>query len=64
MTAPVRTGIPDARSQLANLPLAVILLAPGMRIAAANPLAEQFFGQGARRLIAALPAPGTPKGRG
>ena len=51
MTAPVRTGIPDARSQLANLPLAVILLAPGMRIAAANPLAEQFFGQGARRLI-------------
>jgi len=51
MTAPVRTGIPDARSQLASLPLAVILLAPRMRVAAANPLAEQFFGQGARRLI-------------
>ena len=51
MTAPVRTGIPDARSQLASLPIAVILLAPGLRIAAANPLAEQFFGQGARRLV-------------
>ena len=50
MTAPVRSGIPDARKQLASLPLAVILLAPGMRIASANPLAEQFFGQGARLL--------------
>ncbi len=50
MTAPVRTGAPDARRQLASLPLAVVLLAPGMRIAAANPLAEQFFGQGAGRL--------------
>jgi two-component system nitrogen regulation sensor histidine kinase GlnL len=50
VTAPVRTGVPDARRQLASLPLAVVLLAPGMRIAAANPLAEQFFGQGAGRL--------------
>jgi two-component system nitrogen regulation sensor histidine kinase GlnL len=50
MTAPVRSGIPDARKQLASLPLAVVLLAPGMRIAAANPLAEQFFGQGLRLL--------------
>lgn len=50
MTAPVRSGIPDARKQLASLPLAVVLLAPGMRIASANPLAEQFFGQGARLL--------------
>ncbi len=50
MTAPVRSGIPDARKQLASLPLAVVLLAPGMRIADANPLAEQFFGQGARLL--------------
>jgi two-component system nitrogen regulation sensor histidine kinase GlnL len=48
--APIRSGIPDARKQLASLPLAVILLAPGMRIATANPLAEQFFGQGARLL--------------
>lgn len=51
MTAPVRTGIPDARKQLASLPMAVILLAPGMRIADANPLAEQFFGQGTRLLV-------------
>lgn len=52
MTAatPIRSGIPDARKQLASLPLAVILLGPGMRIATANPLAEQFFGQGARLL--------------
>ncbi len=50
MTAPLRPGIPDARKQLASLPLAVVLLAPGMRIADANPLAEQFFGQGARLL--------------
>lgn len=50
MTAPVRSGIPDARRQLASLPLAVVLLGPGMRIASANPLAEHFFGQGDRLL--------------
>jgi two-component system, NtrC family, nitrogen regulation sensor histidine kinase GlnL len=50
MSAPVKAGIPDARRQLASMPLAVLLLAPGMRVAAANPAAEQFFGQSARRL--------------
>ncbi|MEO6091536.1 MAG: ATP-binding protein [Novosphingobium sp.] len=41
---------PDANRQLASLPLAVVLLAPGLRIASANPAAEQFFGQSLRRL--------------
>lgn len=44
------TTIPDAHRQLASLPLAVVLLAPGLRIASANPAAEQFFGQSLRRL--------------
>jgi two-component system nitrogen regulation sensor histidine kinase GlnL len=43
-------GGPDAQRQLASLPLAVVTLAPGLRIAAANPAAEQFFGQSLRRL--------------
>jgi two-component system nitrogen regulation sensor histidine kinase GlnL len=51
MSAPVRTGSPDARRQLASLPLAVLMLGPEMRIAAANPVAEQFFGQSARLLV-------------
>ncbi len=42
--------IPDAQRQLASLPLAVVLLAPGQKIAAANPAAEQFLGQSLRRL--------------
>lgn len=42
--------MPDAIRQLANLPLAVVLLAPGQRIASANPAAEQFLGQSLRRL--------------
>ncbi|MGE3691770.1 MAG: nitrogen regulation protein NR(II) [Novosphingobium sp.] len=41
---------PDAQRQLASLPLAVILLAPGQRIASVNPAAEQFLGQSQRRL--------------
>ncbi|MEY4238733.1 MAG: hypothetical protein RL339_1334 [Pseudomonadota bacterium] len=41
----------DAARQLASLPLAVVLLAPGQRIAAANPAAEQLLGQSARRLV-------------
>ena len=41
---------PDAQRQLASLPLAVLLLAPGHKIAAANPAAEQFLGQSLRRL--------------
>ncbi len=41
---------PDAQRQLASLPLAVLLLAPGQTIASANPAAEQFLGQSLRRL--------------
>lgn len=41
----------DAARQLASLPLAVVLLAPGQRIAGVNPAAEQLLGQSARRLI-------------
>lgn len=41
----------DAQRQLASLPLGVVLLAPGQRIAAANPAAEQFLGQSFRRLV-------------
>jgi two-component system nitrogen regulation sensor histidine kinase GlnL len=41
---------PDAVRQLASLPLAVVLLEPGLRIAGVNPAAEQFFGQSLRRL--------------
>lgn len=41
---------PDAQRQLASLPLAILLLAPGQRIASANPAAEQFLGQSLRRL--------------
>jgi len=43
-------GAPDAQRQLASLPLAIVMLAPGLQIAAANPAAEQFFGQSLRRL--------------
>ncbi len=42
--------VPDAQQQLASLPLAILLLAPGQKIASANPAAEQFFGQSLRRL--------------
>lgn len=47
---PLIPGAPDAYRQLASLPLAVVLLAPGLTVAAANPAAEQFFGQSLRRL--------------
>ncbi|MBS0481810.1 MAG: PAS domain-containing sensor histidine kinase [Proteobacteria bacterium] len=40
----------DAQRQLLSLPLAVVLLSPGQIVAAANPAAEQFFGQSLRRL--------------
>ncbi len=46
MTAP-----PDAARLLASLPLVVILLSPGLVIASANPAAEQFLGQSAKRLV-------------
>ena len=42
---------PDAQRQMASLPLAILLLAPGQTIASANPAAEQFFGQSLRRLV-------------
>lgn len=42
---------PDAQRQLASLPLAIILLSPGQRIASVNPAAEQFLGQSSRRLV-------------
>ena len=42
--------VPDSQRQLASLPLAILLLAPGQTIASANPAAEQFFGQSLRRL--------------
>ena len=41
---------PDANRQLASLTLAVLLLAPGQRLAGANPAAEQFLGQSYRRI--------------
>ena len=40
----------DALCQLASLPHAVLLLAPGQAVAAANPAAEQLLGQSFRRL--------------
>ena len=43
-------AIPDARRQLAALPLAVVLLTPDLHITSVNPAAEQFFGQSNRRL--------------
>jgi two-component system, NtrC family, nitrogen regulation sensor histidine kinase GlnL len=49
-TAALIAGAPDAQRQLASLPLAIVTLAPGLIIAAANPAAEQFFGQSLRRL--------------
>lgn len=45
-----KAGLPDAQRQLASLPQAILLLAPGQRIASANPAAEQFLGQSLRRL--------------
>jgi len=40
----------DPQRQLSSLPLAVLLLAPGRQLAAANPAAEQLLGQSFRRL--------------
>lgn len=40
----------DPLRQLASLPHAVVLLAPGQHLAAANPAAEQLLGQSFRRL--------------
>jgi two-component system nitrogen regulation sensor histidine kinase GlnL len=54
-TAALIAGAPDAQRQLASLPLAIVTLAPGLIIAAANPAAEQFFGQSLRRLAGSHP---------
>jgi len=40
----------DPQRQLSSLPLAVVLLGPGQKLAAANPAAEQLLGQSFRRL--------------
>jgi len=40
----------EAQRQLSSLPMAVLLLAPGGRLASANPAAEQLLGQSFRRL--------------
>lgn len=42
--------IHEAQRQLSSLSLAVLLLAPGQRIASANPAAEHLLGQSLRRL--------------
>lgn len=44
------TALQHAQRQLSSLSLAVVLLTPGQKIAAANPAAEQFLGQSFRRL--------------
>jgi len=50
MNASTVSIAPDAQRQLASLPLAVVMLTPELIIASANPAAEQFLGQSARRL--------------
>ncbi|HOB13542.1 MAG TPA: ATP-binding protein [Novosphingobium sp.] len=40
----------DAQRQLSSLPMAVLLLAPGGKLASVNPAAEQLLGQSFRRL--------------
>ncbi|HEX4847411.1 MAG TPA: ATP-binding protein [Novosphingobium sp.] len=40
----------EAQRQLSSLSLAVVLLAPGQKLAAANPAAEQMLGQSFRRI--------------
>ncbi|MFC0203082.1 two-component system sensor histidine kinase NtrB [Novosphingobium soli] len=53
MSAAAGTILPEAHRLLASLPHAVVLLEPGLTIAALNPAAEQFFGQSSRRLVGA-----------
>ncbi len=43
-------ALPEAVKLIASLPMAIVVLAPGQRIASVNPAAEQFFGQSSRRL--------------
>ena len=51
MNAPSVNARPDIGRLMASLPVAVVVLEPGLRIASLNPAAEQFFGQSARRLV-------------
>ncbi|WP_338468191.1 ATP-binding protein [Novosphingobium sp. ZN18A2] len=50
MSGPGDWRRPDPQRIVASLPLAVLMLAPDLTIASANPAAEQLIGQGARRL--------------
>jgi two-component system, NtrC family, nitrogen regulation sensor histidine kinase GlnL len=50
MNFPGKQILPDAQRLLASLPQAIVLLEPGLRIVTANQAAEQFLGQGLRRL--------------
>jgi len=47
---PADWQLPDPQRLIASFPLAVVLLAPDLTIAATNPAAEQLIGRGARRL--------------
>jgi len=51
MNEQAELSVPDSDRLLGSLPLAVILLGPSLTIASANPEAEQFLGQSARRLV-------------
>lgn len=51
MSTKAKAWNPDAQRLISSLPLAVVLLEPGLRIASVNPAAEQLFGQSSRRLI-------------
>lgn len=44
-------GRPDAKRLIGSMPMAVLLVAPDLSIASANPAAEQLTGQGASRLV-------------
>lgn len=45
---------PDAARQINSLPFAVLLIGPDLRIAGANPAAEQLLDQSARRIMGRL----------
>ncbi len=47
---PADWQLPDPQRLIASFPLAVLLLAPDLTIAATNPAAEQLTGRGARQL--------------
>lgn len=51
MSGPGDWTRPEPQRLIASFPLAVILVAPDLMVAGANPAAEQLLGQGARRLL-------------